>query len=67
MKHINDRFPNFTGDEGKFFLVRCFACKKDGGKENYLPAVSLGTCSWCGWSEKSDEIMSLFKKDKNGD
>lgn len=57
-----DRYPNFR-KSGKFYLVRCFACGGEHGKENYAPAVSDGQCAWCGWKEdraklkqKLDEI-----------
>lgn len=50
-KHINDRPPNFYNEEGKFFLVRCFACDatQKYGRENWLPAVASGKCAWCNW------------------
>ena len=49
-KHCNDREPNFYSDEGKFYLVRCYACSVM-GRENWAPAVASGQCSWCGWKE----------------
>jgi len=49
-KHVNDRSPNFHGDDGRFFLVRCFACGGEHGKENWSGAVATGCCAWCGWS-----------------
>ena len=42
---------NFESEDGKLFLVRCVACKR----ENYGPAVASGTCSWCGWSEDGNK------------
>lgn len=45
---VQDRPPNFR-EEGYLFLVRCFACEPERGKENYAFAVSLGHCAWCGW------------------
>lgn len=45
-----DRPPNFR-EEGKLFLVRCFVCNKEIGKENLSTAVAKGYCAWCGWSE----------------
>lgn len=44
-KELN-KLGNFR-DKKKLFLVRCPACEK----ENYLPAVATGICSWCGWRE----------------
>jgi hypothetical protein len=38
--------------DGKLFLVRCYNCEPKNGMENYLPSVSSGICSWCGWSTK---------------
>lgn len=52
MKHINDRPPNFRSDEGKLYLVRCFVCGGEHGRENYIPAVATGQCAWCGWKEE---------------
>lgn len=50
IKNINDRPPNFWGDidPNKFFLVRCYVCDPEYGRENYLPAVASGYCAWCG-------------------
>ena len=45
-----DRHPNFRKD-GRLYLVRCFACDEKHGTENYAPAVSSGSCSWCGWTD----------------
>ncbi len=45
--------PNFR-EEGKLYLVRCFSCGGEYGKENYMPAVATGRCAWCGWEEQHD-------------
>lgn len=47
-RHINDRQPNFYHGD-RFWLVRCFACDKDRGRENYASSVPSGCCAWCGW------------------
>ena len=44
----HDSPPNFRGEDGKLFLVRCPSCNK----ENWSPAVATGECAWCGWGEK---------------
>lgn len=49
------RHPNFRNKEGVLYLVRCFLCDGDGGRENYLPAVASGQCAWCGWKEAEGE------------
>jgi len=49
--HINDRHPNFRDEDGRLYLVRCFACAPDKGFENYVLAVARGVCAWCGWRE----------------
>jgi hypothetical protein len=56
-KEVNqDKGPNFRGEGGKLYLVRCFACgDSERGRENYGPAVSSGTCAWCGWSENNQK------------
>ena len=51
-----DRPPNFRDKDGKLFLVRCFACGGERGKENYAPSVPSGQCAWCGWTEKMGEL-----------
>lgn len=48
--------PNFIGKNGDFFLVRCFNCGGDYGRENYLPAVASGECEWCNWSKEKAEV-----------
>jgi len=44
--------PNFFGGsrQQKLYLVRCFICDPERGKENCGTAVATGTCGWCGWS-----------------
>jgi hypothetical protein len=54
IKVNQDRNPNFRDKEGKLFLVRCFACEPERGRENYAPAVASGTCAWCGWKEEEE-------------
>jgi hypothetical protein len=46
-----DRPPNFRGEDGSLYLVRCFACGGEHGKENWAMAVASGQCAWCGWTE----------------
>lgn len=43
--------PNFRGDNGKLYLVRCYACDSERGRENWGPVVASGQCAWCGWTE----------------
>ena len=45
-----DQPPNFRKD-GKLYLIRCFACGGELGKENYAPFVYRSKCAWCGWRE----------------
>lgn len=57
---MQDRAPNFragTGNTGRLYLVRCFACDERVGRENYALAVAAGVCAWCGWSERSSAAM----------
>lgn len=46
----NEMEKNFYAD-GKAYLVRCPEC----GKENYVPAVILGRCAWCGYNSNKEE------------
>ena len=50
--NVNERSPNFTSDNGKFYLVRCFACEPEVGRENWAMAVATGMCAWCGCGGK---------------
>ena len=45
-----DRPPNFR-DGKQLFLVRCFACEPQYGRENVACAVAAGECASCGWRE----------------
>ena len=51
--NMQSKHPNFIGDNGKLYLVRCFKCNT----ENYAMAVATGICAWCGWSEKNKEAL----------
>lgn len=44
------RDPNFFGRDGSFYLIRCYHCDPEYGRENWAMAVATGTCNWCGWS-----------------
>jgi len=46
--------PNFTSN-GKLYLVRCFVCGGDHGRENWAMAVASGKCCWCGWESKASK------------
>ncbi len=50
--HWDDLRANFKGSDGKIYLVRCPACKK----ENYAPCVISGQCAWCYWEEGQDWV-----------
>ena len=61
---IQDRAPNFRDDEGKLYLVRCFACESEYGRENLAVGVAAGMCVWCGWKEevetKENEMIKFL-------
>ena len=42
--------PNFT-KSGRLYLIRCFKCVPEYGKENWAPYVASGQCAWCGWKQ----------------
>lgn len=53
--------PNFIGDNGNVFLVRCPKCNS----ENYAMAVSSGICAWCGFDlNKSEEELTVKETEK---
>ena len=47
--------PNFRDEQGELYLVRCYACDSENGRENYAMLVSSGTCAWCGWKDIDNE------------
>lgn len=49
-----ERGPNFRGEDGRLFLVRCYVCEPTRGRENYGPSVATGQCAWCGWEESAE-------------
>ena len=49
-----DRPPNFRDESGHLYLVRCFQCEPERGRENYALAVAVGVCCECGRSEKEN-------------
>lgn len=42
---------NFRDKNGNLYLVRCYACEPERGRENYAMSVASGQCAWCGWKE----------------
>ena len=50
-KTIQDQGRNYRNEEGKLFLIRCYNCDPKDGRENCMPAVATGVCTWCGWPE----------------
>jgi len=63
MKTINDRKPNYRNQDGKLYLVRCFACGGDDGTENYVAAIAASVCSFCGWKDPAlfvDDLKSVL-------
>lgn len=54
---LQDRPPNFRddlhGEGGNLYLVRCYACDPEHGRENWAVMVASGTCAFCGWKEES--------------
>lgn len=58
---IQDRNPNFRDKDGKLYLVRCYNCDPESGKENYSLAVSSGFCNWCGWGSTKCNLDSYTK------
>ena len=54
MKMKQNKRPNFRDEGGKLFLVRCFECGGERGRENWAMAVASGQCAWCGWKEVED-------------
>jgi len=51
---IQDKGDNFRGKDGRLFLVRCYSCGGEWGRENWGPVVAQGKCAWCGWEEEEE-------------
>ena len=49
----NNRPPNFR-ENGKFYLIRCYVCDPERGRENWALAVAAGQCAFCGWSDTQE-------------
>jgi DNA polymerase II large subunit len=58
---IQDRKPNFRNKSGKLFLVRCFACNNEFGKENIATMVYSGKCAWCGYDSQNSTSETLHE------
>ena len=56
--------PNFVGDNGKFYLSRCFVCPDAGdrGRDNYYPNRALGLCTWCGWRPNPEIVTYIHAR-----
>lgn len=52
---VNDRPPNVRSEHGRFYLLRCFACDPQRGRENYAASVYSGVCAWCSWAAAQPE------------
>lgn len=53
-KTIQDQPPNFR-KEMQLYLLRCFKCVPEYGRENWGPHVASGKCAWCGWEDNENE------------
>lgn len=53
IRTLQNRPPNFRDEKGNLFLVRCFNCNSDYGRENYVMNGASGVCTWCGWKEET--------------
>ena len=54
-KALQNKPPNFRDKDGKLFLVRCYMCHPELGRENVGSVVATGQCAWCGWEEDNNE------------
>lgn len=61
LKVNQDRQPNFRDENGKLFLVRCFACDPERGRENAKPSVASGICCHCFWNEKTPGCLKSYE------
>lgn len=51
-----DRQPNFRDEDGRLFLVRCFVCGGEHGRENRAMLVAQGICAWCNWQRPGGPV-----------
>lgn len=58
----NYHHPNFIGKNRKLYLVRCYECDKEYGRENYVMNVSAGVCTWCGWAADQEIVDAIVNR-----
>jgi len=58
MPTLNNK--TYTDKDGKICMIYCLKC----GQENWAPAVSIGTCAWCGFdaNEEKKQVSCEQKK-----
>jgi hypothetical protein len=56
--------PNFIGNNGRFYLCRCYECPdaSDRGSDNYHPNRALGICTWCGWKPDTEIVAYIYSQ-----
>ena len=56
-------FVEFKDGKAQLYVVRCYECPDAGsrGRENYIPNVALGICTWCGWKPDPRVVEEIMK------
>lgn len=55
----NKMVNGFKTKDGQIYLVRCPKCKM----ENWMPAVSSGTCCWCGFNANKEPGVGEYSEE----
>lgn len=61
--YAEPNFVEFKDGEPRLYVVRCYECPDAGsrGRENYIPNVALGVCTWCGWRPDPKIVEEIMK------
>jgi hypothetical protein len=61
--YAEPNFVEFKDGKPQLYLVRCYQCPDIGsyGRENYIPNVALGGCTWCGWRPNPKVVEEVMK------
>lgn len=67
--YAEPNFVEFKDGHPQLYLVRCYQRECDAGRgkhighgrENYVPNIPLGICTWCGWRPNPKIVEEIMK------